>query len=152
MKKIKFIPLKDTSAFSLASWTEVALFTTLFMLLFIGLIASFNSTYDKDYDGTFGLSESLSSTQSSLESYQETLKQSVEGGQASSTGLGISLTTTWNIISSGANIMWSFLTGGFIEQVGGLLRLPVAVSQILRILFVLSIGFIILKLVLRIKP
>jgi hypothetical protein len=143
---------KDKKGFSLSGYVEVALMTTLFMLLFIGLIAEFNVKIGKTYDGTFGLSSSLASTQSDLEGYQATLEKSVKEGQSSSTGLGISLSTTWGIISSGATIMWNFLTGGFIETIGGMLRLPTAVSQILRVLFVLSIGFIILKLVLRIKP
>jgi hypothetical protein len=143
---------KNKKAFSLSSWSEVALMTVLFMLLFIGLVAEFNVKFSENYDGSFGLSNAISTTQQSFEDYQATLEKSVKEGQSSSTGLGISLSTTWSIISSGATIMWSFLTGGFIEQIGGMLMLPTAVSQILRVLFVLSIGFIILKLVLRIKP
>jgi len=45
-----------------------------------------------------------------------------------------------------------FLTGGFIEQIVGLMRFPTAVGTILRILYVLSIGFILIKLILKIKP
>jgi hypothetical protein len=152
MRKFKFIPLKDKAAFSLASWAEVALFTTLFMLLFISLIAFMNVTYDGSYDGSFGLSTSISTTQGELSDYQDTLQQNVKSGQATSSGEGISLTTTWNIITGGLNIMWTFLTGGFIEQVVGLLRLPAIVGTILRILFVLSIGFILIKLILKINP
>ena len=148
---INIIP-KNKKGYSLSGWTEVALLTTLFVLLIISVIAEMNVTYDEDYDGTFGLSTAISSTQDDLTEYQKTLEQSVKEGQSSSTGLGISLTTTWNIISSGATIMWNFLTGGFIEEIGGLMKMPTAVTMILRILFVLSIGFIILKLVLRIKP
>jgi len=144
--------IKDKRGFSLSGWTEVALLTTLFLLLMVIVIANFNVNYDKNYDGTFGLSNSISTTQDDLTGYQDTLEQSVKQGEASSTGLGLSLTTTWNIISEGSRIMWNFLTGGFIEQVAGMLRLPPIVGTILRILFVLSIGFIILKLVLRIKP
>jgi len=144
--------IKDKRGFSLSGWTEVALLSTLFMLLIVIVIANFNVTYEQNHDGTFGLSNHLTTTEGDLSSYQDTLQQSVKQGQASSTGLGLSLTTTWNIISSGATIMWNFLTGGFIEQIAGMMRLPVIVGRILRILFVLSIGFIILKLVLRIKP
>jgi len=144
--------IKDKRGFSLSGWTEVALLTTLFMLLIGIVIVNFNVTYDQNQDSSFGLSNHLSTTEGNLKNYQDTLKQSVEQGKASSTGLGLSLTTTWNIISSGAKIMWSFLTGGFIEKVAGMMLLPDIVGRILRILFVLSIGFIILKLVLRIKP
>lgn len=142
----------NKKGYSLSGWAEVALLTTLFMLLIIGVIAEMNVNYNQNYDGTFGLSSSLSSTQGNLTDYQDTLQQSVEEGQASSSGQGLSLTTIWNVISSGSKIMWNFLTGGFIEQVLGMLRFPPIVGTILRILFVLSIGFIIIKLVLRVKP
>ena len=142
----------NKKGYSLGGWAEVALFTSLFMILTISLIAYMNVTYDGNYDGTFGLSDSISSTQNDLSDYQDTLQQSVKEGQATSSGEGISLTTTWSIITAGINIMWSFLTGGFIEDIVGLMRLPAIVGTILRILFVLSIGFILIKLVLRVKP
>jgi len=149
MKRIKIMNKKG---YSMGGWAEVALFTTLFMLLIISLIAFMNVTYDKNHDGTFGLSDSISITQNELSNYQDTLQQSVKQGQATSSGDGISLSTTWSIITSGMNIMWTFLTGGFIEQIVGLMRFPTAVGTILRILYVLSIGFILIKLILKIKP
>ena len=142
----------NKKAYSLSGWTEVALATTLFVLLIISLVAYMNVTYDQNYDGTFGLSDSVSTTEGELSEYQDTLQQSVIEGQATSSGEGISLTTIWGVLTSGLNIMWTFLTGGFIEQVVGLMRLPIIVGRILRILFVLSIGFILIKLILKIKP
>ena len=142
----------NKKGYSLSGWAEVAIFTTLFMFLIIGLIASMNVTYEKSYDGSLGLSASLLTTQGELTDYQDTLQQNVKQGQATSSGDGISLSTTWNIISSGLNIMWTFLTGGFIEQIVGLMKLPTIVGHFLRILYVLSIGFILLKLILKIKP
>lgn len=144
---------KNKKGFSLAGWTEVALLSTLFVILIIGLIANFNVTYGGNYGSELTpLNTQLGSTQTALVNYQDTLQQSVSQGQASSSGLGMSLTTTWNIISAGANIMWNFLTGGYVEQLAGLLRFPTIVGFIFRMLFVISIGYIILKLVLRIKP
>ena len=120
----------NKKGYSLGGWAEVALFTSLFMILTISLIAYMNVTYDGNYDGTFGLSDSISSTQNDLSDYQDTLQQSVKEGQATSSGEGISLTTTWSIITAGINIMWSFLTGGFIEDIVGLMRLPAIVGTI----------------------
>ena len=137
---------------SLSGWTEVALFTTLFLLLFAGLVANFNVKYGENHDGSFGMGGLANSTQNEVSGYQDTLQQSVSTGETDSSGLGISLSTTWNIISAGASIMWNFATGGWIEQAVGLARLPAIVGTILRILFVLSIGFIIIKLILKIKP
>ena len=137
---------------SLSSWTEVALFTTLFITLIGLLVVNMNVKYDENYDPTFGNPDRLSGVQQELTDYQDTMKTAVSQGEASSTGLGMSLTTTWSIISAGIGIMWNFLTGGFIEDICGMIEFPTIVGTILRILFVLSMGFILLKLVLRIKP
>jgi hypothetical protein len=149
---VKYKLLKDKRGYSLSGWTETALFITLFIGLIGLLIVSLNVKFDENFDKTFGRPDRLSGLEQDLNDYQNTLQKSVTEGSASSTGLGISLTTTWNILSSGSTIMWSFLTGGFIEDMVSLAGFPMMVGRILRILFVLSIGFIILKLVLRIKP
>jgi len=151
-KKMRRITLRDKSGYSLGGWIEVSLVVTLFVLLWIALIANMNVDYNKNIDGTMGLNSLATGTQSNMSAYQTTLQQSVAQGSASSTGLGISLTTTWNIISSGATLMWTFITGGFIEQIVALMHVPLIVGTILRILFVISIGLIILRLVLKIVP
>ena len=144
--------LKDKKGYSLSSWAETAVFVTLFMLLIALLIVNLNVNLDEDFDSTFGKPDRLTIVQKRLIGYQDTLKVGVEEGQATSSGSGLSWTKTWSIISSGATIMWSFLTGGFIEDMISLIGFPLIVGRLLRILFVLSIGFILLKLVLRVKP
>lgn len=142
----------NKKGYSLSGWAETAIFTTLFILLIISLYAGMNVRYSQNYDGTFGLSNLATNTKDNLSTYQSTLQQSVSTGESSSSGQGISLSTTWNIITAGAGIMWSFLTGGWIEQLTGIANLPTIVGSILRIIYVLSIGFIILRLVLKLKP
>jgi hypothetical protein len=137
---------------SLSGWTEVALMAALFITLIILLFANMNVKYDENYDGSFGLGNLANSTENSISGYQDTLQQSINTGESGTTSDGISLSTTWNIIKAGINTMWTFSTGGWIEISGGLIGLPVIVGRILRILFILSIGFIIIKLILKIKP
>jgi len=144
--------IMNKKGYSLGGWTETALFVTLFMVLIGLLIVNLNVKLGEDYDKTFGSPDRLSGVEKNLNDYQDTLQRNVKEGEASSTGLGISLTTTWSIITSGAGIMWSFISGGLIEDLTGMVGFPLIVGRILRILFVLSIGFIVLKLVLRIKP
>jgi hypothetical protein len=144
--------LNNKKAYSLAGWTETALFVTLFMLLIAMLITNLNVTLDEDYDSSFGAPDRLSDIQDRLSGYQDTLQQGVTEGKTTSSGDGLSWTKTWSIITAGADIMWRFLTGGFIEDVVNMIGLPVIFGEILRILFVLSIGFILIKLVLRVKP
>jgi len=144
---------KDKSGFSLSGWAETALVVTLFILLFVGIIAEMNTKYGQNIDGTFGLNSLANTTQSQLSSYQDTIQEGANQGTSASTGTGISLSTTWSIIQGGSEIIWNFMTGGWIEQIStGLLHLNPIVGAILRIIFVLSIGFVILRLVLKLKP
>jgi len=144
--------LKNKKAFSMSGWIETAIFACLFVLLFVALIANMNVKYGQNVDGTLGLSSLASNQQQNISDYQNTIQQSVSSGSASSTGLGISLSTTWNIISAGSTLMWNFITGGFIEQIVALTSLPIIVGTFLRILFVISIGLIVLRLILKLKP
>ena len=145
--------LKNKKAYSMSGWAETAVFVTLFMLLIALLIVNLNVNLGEEFDSTFGNPDRLSNVQEKLIGYQDTLKTGVEEGEGTSSASGLGWTKTWSIISAGATIMWSFLTGGFIEDIiVGLMDLPVIVGRLLRILFVLSIGFILLKLVLRVKP
>lgn len=141
---------------SLSSWTEVALMVTLFVVLlgtlFVHMNAKYGKSYDLTFDGHYKFADLSSKTLSSLAGYQDTLQKSVLQGKADNTGLGISLSTTWQIIAAGMGIMWEFTTGGWIEQVVAMAALPDMVGRVLRILFVLSIGFILLKLILKVKP
>lgn len=145
--------IKNKKAVSLGGWTEVAIFVSLFVLLFVAFIANMNSIYNKNIDGTLGLNDVASTTQGSLSEYQNTLQQNVRTGTSSSSGTGVSLSTTWGIIRAGANIMWDFVSGQYMYILcTDLLELPEVVGRMLQILFVLSIGFIIIKLVTKIKP
>ena len=138
---------------SLSGWSEASLFLILFMSLMAIVIVNMNAYYSQNNDPTFGIA--TNSTQSDLTDYQDTLKQSINSGTASSSALGFSVSTTWNVISTGIGYMWSFLTGGWIERSVGLLHMGeagTALAVILRIIYILSVGFIFLKLVLRIKP
>lgn len=143
--------ITNKRGFSLGSWIETALFASLFIILIVALFANMNVNYDKEL-GDFGeLNNLANTTQSSLSGYQDTLQQSVKSGESASTGLGISLSTTWNIITGGANIIWLFLTGGWISILTLMVGLPPIVGNILQILYVISIGLIILRLVLKIN-
>lgn len=149
---MKYKIFNNKRAYSLSGWAETAILVTLFMLLIGLLIVNMNVNLDEDYDSTFVGSDRLEDIQDDLIGYQDTLEQGVKEGQATSSGTGLGWTDAWNILSGGAKIMWNFLTGGFIEDIFSLMRFPIIVGRLLRILFVLSIGFILLKLVLRVKP
>jgi hypothetical protein len=143
--------IKNKRGFSLGSWLETSLFCTLFVVLLVSLFSLMNANYSRNVEGLDSLNSLATATQANLTDYQSTLQQSVNDAQSSSTGLGISLSTTWNIIKTGSTMLWSFLTGGWVSQLVQLIGLPAIVGTILQILYVISIGLIILRLVLKIN-
>ena len=66
----------------------------------------------------------------------------------------LKLLTTPSIILKATGILWNFISGSFIKEAIGQMQLGVYgvyIGSILQIMFILAIGFIFLKLVLRIN-
>lgn len=138
---------------SLSGWSETAIFVTLFMVLAAIVIANMNASYDKNYDSTFGIG--TNQTEQDLIEYQNQLQQGVKSGETTGSGLGLSLTTVWSMIQAGISITWTFISGQWIPNTIKLLEMgegAVQLGRFLQILYALSIGFIAVKLFMRIKP
>jgi hypothetical protein len=145
---------KNKKAASLSGWTEVALLSVLLLIAIIAIVTSLNNQYEKNFDGSFGFA--TTNTLNDYKNYQETLKSSVKSGEADTNSqMGISLTSSWLMIKAGAEITWTFVTGGWIKNMIDLIgfgELSTNIIIVLQILFVLSVGFIIIKLLLKVKP
>lgn len=135
---------------SLSGWTEGILLSVLIVILFGGVIVGFNTMYNKD--NQIGLGTNTS--QSEFSEYQGTLADQIQSGEADFTSSeGLTLKSSWNIIESASSIIWNFFTGGWIETIlTDYMKLPSIVATIFRILFFLSMGFIILKILFKVKP
>lgn len=136
---------------SLSGWAEGAVFLTLFMLLISIIVVNMNATYDKNDDATFGISTER--TRQDFINYQDTLKEGIDTGEQTSSGLGLSLTTIWFMTKAGIGITWSFLSGQWIPNSVKLLNLGEAgilLGAFLQVLYIISVGFIAIKLFMRI--
>lgn len=138
---------------SLSGWSEAAIGVTLVVLMMGIIIVGFNAKFSKNYNPTFGIS-SNATTQAFID-YQQTIETGLEGEATTSSLTGISLGTTWSMIKSIVTVILDFVTGGWIENAIGLMQLGTAGTYLgffLRILFMLSLGFIILRLILKVNP
>lgn len=132
---------------SMGFWTEGALFSVAIISLMLIIFSGMNALYDKNYDGGFGFT--TNETMDSFNSLQDTLDEGVRSGEGGSTGnTGIELSTAWGMILATTDAVWGFATGRWIETAFDIIKFPMILAKILRILFVISIGFILLKLVL----
>ena len=141
--------MKTKKAASLTNWIETAGFSILFILALVVIIAQMNEKYGQNNDASFGLNSSMAG----LKEYQDTLQKNIQEGEAStSTITGISLSSSWAMIKGGIGMTWGFITGKWIEIAVALVKLPMIVAQILRILFIISIGLIAIKLIMKVTP
>jgi hypothetical protein len=145
---------KNNKGASLSTFTEVALFSVLIIGLLVIISTQMNAIYGANNDLSFGMSGMSNSTLNELKSYQGTLKTGATGDATTNALTGINLATVWGMILGGVNLVWNFVTGFWIEQGVGLMHLGEAgtiLAVILRIAFVFSIGFIIIKLIMKVK-
>jgi hypothetical protein len=141
--------IKNKKAYSLSAWTEGILLSVLFVAVFAGVIGEMNGLYHKDYQVGLG----TNSTKDDFSSYQGTIQSQITSGEAEfSADQGLTLKSSWGILKTGVSIVWNFITGGWIEEVCSYMSLPTEVGLYLRILYFLSVGFIVLWILFKVKP
>lgn len=131
-------------------WTEVILFSIAFVIILGAIVADMDDKFGQSHDASFGLT--TNDTLSALVGTQSTLQTGVNEGQVTNNNLGLSVSTSWNVIKSIGTITWNFITGGWIEKTVAMAQLPTIVGVVLRVLYFISIGFIILKLLFKVNP
>lgn len=143
--------LTNKKGASLSGWTEAALLVVLLMLMAAIVVSELNLKYNQNNDPSFGID--TTGSLNNYSSYQASLIESVQTGEASTSSIsGLSLSSTWDMIKAGISVTVGFVTGTWIEKSIALAHLPAAVGTIMRILYILSIGFIAIKLLLKVKP
>lgn len=151
MNKLRRLSRKGQT---LGLWFEVILFSLLFVVLFILLVNGFNSSYGQNEDATFGKS-TFSNAQDTIDNFGDdidTLKGQVEEGEFSFLDGIIIIGTIGSMLKTIILSIITFLSGGWIyDIIVGLMGLPSALSVVLRILFIGSIIFILIKLIFRFK-
>ena len=125
-------------------WGEGMMFFVLFLLVFTIIIVGMNFIHDGEDHEVEGLD--TSSIQERFESYQSSMEDRITGGEASFLfAVGLTLSTSWNILTSLFSMLMYFVGGGFIQTIISYLKLPDIVGFILRGLFITALGFIILR-------
>lgn len=135
---------------SFTGWTEGILLSVLFVLALTSVIGGMNGLYGGNYDGSLGLDST--GIQEDFNTYQTTLQTTTEGQATFGSVDGLSLSTSWKLIKATGDIIWSFTTGGWTENVVSLMQLPSYFAIIFRMLWFISIGFIIITILFKVRP
>jgi len=135
---------------SLSGWTEGILLSVAFVLILGVVITNLNGMYNQDNQLGLG----TNTTAEDFKDYQDTAGNQIIGGEADfDSASGITLRSSWGIVKGAFNIVGSFLTGGWVEDVFNMMNLGEA-GQIwatyIRILWVLSLIFAILYILFKV--
>lgn len=125
---------------SLSGWTEAIIFS----LLFVGVLGivtiEFNSMYDENNEIPF---TDQSGAAAKLESYMSTSSEQVAGGEVEFDAQnGITLKSSWGLITSLTSIIWSFISAGWIEDIINAWNLGEAgtkLANFIRIMYFISL-------------
>ena len=98
---------------SLSSLMEGIFWTTVIVIIVSGVIlGNMNVIYNNNIN--YGFNETTGSFQK-ISNYQNTAQQYVTGGQTNFNSVnGLTLSTSWQMITDVAGLIGSFLSGGFI--------------------------------------
>lgn len=136
---------------TLQVWIEIIIFVALFLGIIAIIGADMNTKYSQNYDLTLGLN--LSSQMTSMDKYSTDMINQTTSGETEITDFGIlKILSTPALLLTGVNIVWSVVSGGFIYNLIGNMNLgayAVGVAIAFQIIYILAIGFILIKLVLR---
>jgi hypothetical protein len=137
---------------SLSGWTEGILLSIAFVLVLGIIITNFNGLYGRNEQLGLG----TNTTSEDFIKYQETASEQIRGGEATfDASQGITLKSSWGITKEAFNVVASFITGGWIEQVFEYSNLGEGgqvLAKYLRVLFFLSLVFALLYILFKIIP
>lgn len=98
---------------NISGWTEGILLTLVFIAVLGIVVADFNHMYNKS--NSVGFSDNK--TENLFIEYQNTAEQQIGGGEVEFDAQnGISLKSSYGLAKDGISTVWSFLSGGFIEE------------------------------------
>ena len=135
---------------TLGSWIGAIVLSAAFMIMLGVAMTSMNTDYSATYDPTVGLGDRSQDVIDNFEELESTVDTNLQEGEVYFLeSIGLSLSTSWVILKVTWSTIGSFLTGGWIEQAALMAHIPAAFIGVLRLLFFLAIGFILIKLLLN---
>lgn len=134
----------------LYGWGEAIMLSFAFVVIMGFVIAGFNNMYGKSY--STGLT--TNSSEQLFFKYQDNAKSKIEGGEVDTNAVyGVTLKSSFDIVKDFMNIIWTVLSGGWIENVAAMLNLGEAgmtIAFYLRVLYFISVVFALLFALLKV--
>ncbi len=142
--------MKGKIGASFTGWTEGVLLLLVFMASGIIIVGGFNSLYEKNND--IGLMPN--NTYEEFTSLIGSSTEEIEGSEVEF-DQGLNVFSSWGIIKAVAVVIWNFLSGNMlVNLIGNFVVLGESgrwLALVLRVLFMISVIYIILKILFKVK-
>lgn len=129
---------------NVSGWTEGIILSLVALTIMTLIIVDMNANYNKDY--SLGLSDNT--TEALFVRYQGTAEQQIKGGDVQLTeAQGITLKSSFALVKDSINIVWIFVSGGWIEKTAEMWNVGesgMVLAKGLRIIYFLSLVFALL--------
>ncbi len=135
---------------TMEGWMYGLMLAMVFVIIFsVVVLPGLNTTYSEDYNVEGLPTESL---ESSLESVSGSMNEKIASGDVSFLGaLGMTLSTSWDMIVGVFQAIAIFLTGGWIMTICTMMKLPEMFAFLLIGIYNLAIGFIVLRIIFKVR-
>jgi len=145
--------IQNKKAATMQGWVEGIGMMVLFVIIFGVVVAGMNLLYSEDHN-IEGLE--TDSYQNALQGFEASQEEKLKGGEVDfESNNPISLKTSWDIVMSTLTLVWNFITGSWIQTIlVSYLKLGtvgITIAIILRGLLFVAIGFIVLRIIFRVK-
>ena len=124
-----------------SGWFEGILLTVAFLAVLTMGVISMNV----DYGETHTIPLVDNSTMASIVSYQQASQEQIRGGNVITGGIiGVNIVQSYNLLKGAGDIIWSFLSGGFLNNLGEMLHLGEAgmtLMGVFRVIWVVGLIF-----------
>jgi hypothetical protein len=140
--------MKGKKGYSFGGWIEGILMSMVVVIAFGIVLIDMNDIHGKSY--TVGLG--TDSTITAITNLQSQIQNKTVQGEAKFGSVaGITLSSSWDMIVTVFAVVGDFLGGNWITTILGYMMIPSSIALIFRILFWMSIAFIIMKILFKVR-
>jgi hypothetical protein len=142
--------LNNKKGYSFSGWTEAIILSVIIVLAIGFIFVDLNDIHGGSYSIGLGTDDTIAA----VNNLQTVLQNKTNTGTASfGTVAGITLSSSWDIVVTILSLIWNFISGNWINTICLYINpaFPPIIALLLRGLYFLSIGFILLKILFKVR-
>lgn len=138
----------NKKGYSFGGWIEGILMSVVVVIAFGLVLSDLNQIHSQSYNIGLGTDTTINA----ITNLQSTIQNKTVTGEAKFGSVaGITLSSSWDMIVTVFAVVGDFLGGNWITTILGYMHIPSTISLIIRILFWMSLAFIIMKILFKVR-